>query len=101
MGCNTSQEQKSAVAENNGDIDANNETNKTARNSAKSDKSSKSAKSEKLTNGHDNKSDDSKSEGMSELVFLCVCILNSEKQHTTWPGSNSCFIFKYISRYKL
>lgn len=64
MGCNTSQEQKSAVTENNGDID---DTNKTQRNSAKSDKSSKSAKSEKLINGHDNKSDDSKSEGMSVI----------------------------------
>lgn len=54
MGCNTSQEQKNAIAEN-GDVDAANETNddkKSARNSAKSEKSSKSAKSAKLTNGH-------------------------------------------------
>lgn len=67
MGCNTSQEQKSAVTDNNGDIDATNETtNKSARNSAKSEKAAKSAKSEKLTNGHDtNKSSAKDDEGMN------------------------------------
>lgn len=73
MGCNTSQEQKSTVAEN-GDIDTNNEPNKTARNSAKSEKSTKSAKSaksDKLTNGHDdNKSNNSKDEGMYMHIAL-------------------------------
>lgn len=69
MGCNTSQEQKSAVTEN-GDIDTNNETNKSARNSAKNEKASKSAKSEKLTNGHDNKSDDKASEGWLHVKYL-------------------------------
>lgn len=58
MGCNTSQEQKSAVTDNN-DIDTTNDTtNKSARNSAKS------AKSEKLTNGHD-KSSAKHDEGMN------------------------------------
>lgn len=65
MGCNTSQEQPSAVSENNGDIvNHNNESKQTPRNSAKSTKSAKSAKSDKLTNGHENQtSDDQKSEG--------------------------------------
>lgn len=63
MGCNTSQEQKSAVTENNGETDTANETNKSARNSAKSEKASKSAKSEKLTNGHDIKSSNEPNEG--------------------------------------
>lgn len=67
MGCNTSQEQKSAVADSNGDIDANNDTSKAARNSAKSDKSAKSAKSDKLTNGHDSKSTADKDEGKSVM----------------------------------
>lgn len=70
MGCNTSQEQKSAVTDNNGEVDTNNETtNKSARNSAKSDKASKSAKSEKLTNGHDNKSSAKHDEGMNLHTF--------------------------------
>lgn len=56
MGCNTSQEQKSAVAEENGDVNVNGEStdsaknNKSAANSAKNGK--KSAHSETLTNGH-------------------------------------------------
>lgn len=79
MGCNTSQEQKSAVADSNGDIDTNNDTSKTARNSAKSDKSAKSAKSEKLTNGHDSKSNADKDEGKSMIVWIlfyfCGCQL--------------------------
>lgn len=81
MGCNTSQEQQSAVSENNGDIvNHNNDSKQTPRNSAKSEKESKSArstkstkneKSDKLTNGqHENKTDDDqKSEGM----ISCVC----------------------------
>lgn len=72
MGCNTSQEQQSAVSENNGDlVNHNNDSKQTPRNSAKSEKepksakSAKSAKSDKLTNGHENQSsDDQKSEGM-------------------------------------
>lgn len=68
MGCNTSQEQKSAVTENNGDIDTNNDT-KTARNSAKSEKSTKCAKREKLTNGHDNQSTADKDEGKFGFWF--------------------------------
>lgn len=76
MGCNTSQEQKNAVAEN-GDVDGVNETNgdkKSARNSAKSEKSSKSAKSAKLTNGHAEKGDE-KSEG--KLFNVLTIKLNS------------------------
>lgn len=76
MGCNTSQEQKSAVAESNGDIDKNTETNETPRNSAKSvkaSKSAKSAKSEKLTNGHDNEAaDDQKDEGMAVRFYIFI-----------------------------
>lgn len=74
MGCNTSQEQQSAVSENNGDVvNHNTDSKQTPRNSAKSEKESKSAKStkstkneksDKLTNGHENPTcDDQKSEG--------------------------------------
>lgn len=80
MGCNTSQEQPSAVSENNGDIvNHNNDTKQTPRNSAKSEKesksakSTKSAKSDKLTNGHDNQtSDDQKSEGMTTFLIQFI-----------------------------
>lgn len=79
MGCNTSQEQQSAVSESNGDVVNHNtdpkDSKQTPRNSAKSEKESKSAKSTKstknekndrLTNGqHENPADDDqKSEGM-------------------------------------
>lgn len=73
MGCNTSQEQKTAVADDGIDVDAKNEktetqaNNKSARNSAKSDKSAKSAKNSKLTNGHADNADDTKSEGKFHL----------------------------------
>lgn len=70
MGCNTSQEQKTHVADN-GDVDVNDETNQhhdnnDTRNSAKSGKSVKSStnvKTVKLSNGHADK-DDGDSEGM-------------------------------------
>lgn len=78
MGCNTSQEQQSAVSENNGDIaNHNNDSKQTPQNSAKSEKASKSAKStkstksekiDKLTNGHETEpNDDQKSEGMTKI----------------------------------
>lgn len=89
MGCNTSQEQKSAVTDNNGEVDTNNETtNKSARNSAKSDKASKSAKSEKLTNGHDNKSSAKHDEGMNLCYFL-----NNEVWATLFTGVHNLLVF--------
>lgn len=67
MGCNTSQEQKSAVAEENGDVNVNGElvdatkTNKSATNSAKNGKNS--AHSEAITNGHLENGTGAKDEG--------------------------------------
>lgn len=79
MGCNTSQEQKSAVADENGDVNVNGETvesndkHKSASSSVENGTSS--ANSEKLTNGHADSSTISKSEGnslfLSLLYFVC------------------------------
>lgn len=81
MGCNTSQEQQSAVPENNGDVlNHNTDSKQTPQNSARSEKESKSAKSTKstkneksetLTNGNENQSsDDQQSEGMAKLEHI-------------------------------
>ncbi|XP_055318427.1 uncharacterized protein LOC129576779 [Sitodiplosis mosellana] len=94
MGCNTSQEQKSAVTDNNGDIDATNETtNKSARNSAKSEKA-KSAKSEKLTNGHDNnkssaKHDEDKAATRIQALYRGHKVRASMKQGDSSANSNN------------
>lgn len=68
MGCNTSQEQKNAVADSGEDV--NDETAQQNDSNARA-KSGKSAKSEKLTNGHaDNNGSESKEEGESHLKWI-------------------------------
>lgn len=85
MGCNTSQEQKSAVAEENGDVNVNGESgdattkNKSATNSTNNGKNS--AHSETLTNGHIENGTAAKDEGnlISKLKIYKFkkCALNN------------------------
>lgn len=94
MGCNTSQEQKSSIAENgDGAATEDNQENNKKETDTKSDK--KSAKSEKLVNGHA-EAENNKDAGKLKKLQKKVCFIFGIP---TWDRSSQTHVRKRAKQF--